>query len=452
LRRGGHVMRGQIPVLIAVALVAGIIMASMAYASLRLASARISTGNASEWRALEDQLDSVILAAIARASPSASQAFLSTFNGTYRDSLIVGSLANRPDESRVNTLWSRYNCNICYGRRGASSPSWVLYNFNDFLCPGNCASNYTSTGFSEELGNFNYSLRLSAGGYSYAVSRAVLSAISNWANALAQLGYYIPLASVNASSSYATSFASYPNGTSISNSSLRVSASVDVYSPWGGYRRLSRYVELGVTAVFDGGLDLYRGVLLPVRVSAYVDLSGTRSWYIVDPSQASLTIYSTELTWLSYLDKGFVDGKTNASRTSLVSSYYYGNGTSLLYFAVPASNKNLWDQALTVINRTVLSCGETWWTYIWWIPISCVCCCCFPPRSATPSGWQNQEYMVVTVAYLWAGLLKVNVAGADLFVGVKIVHKVRFWAWACFSYSPDYVWVLDVDVTGDERT
>ncbi|MEZ0393801.1 MAG: hypothetical protein ABWK00_01965, partial [Desulfurococcaceae archaeon] len=169
-------MRGQIPVLIAVALVAGIIMASMAYASLRLASARISTGNASEWKALEDQLDSVILAAIAGASPSASQAFLSTFNSTYGDYLKVDKLAMRLDESKVNPLWSNYSCDKCYG---ASPPSWILYNFNDFLCPGDCVSNYTSKGFSNEMENFNKSLGNSTGKYSYAVSRAVLSAISN---------------------------------------------------------------------------------------------------------------------------------------------------------------------------------------------------------------------------------------------------------------------------------
>jgi hypothetical protein len=288
-------VRGQLPIIIALVLVASLTVTTIIYTTSTITYTSLTvleTGSAGEWTYITEQLDSILLSALSAASLNASKSFENTYWNLYSDSV------------KEYGSWTR-TCTIvdgCPGTRQGNrciAALWTLYNYDDFRCIGKCDSNYTSPGFSWSMSNYTFALQQAA--YSY-FSRARMVAevmLNNWRDMLASYGYVIYTSSIGGF--YRINIASYGNY-SESTTVMRLNATLDIYSATAGYRRMIRYVEIGYTARFYSGLWSDDGIYLPVYVNAYVDLNGVKAYYIINPDETSLTVYSVMLKRLSFLN------------------------------------------------------------------------------------------------------------------------------------------------------
>jgi len=413
-------VRGQLPIVIALVLVASLTVTTIIYTTSTITYTSLTvleTGSAGEWTYLTEQLDSILLTALSAASPNASRTFETTYWSLYRDSVREGG------------RWTR-TCTIVDGcpgtsRRGRCTASlWTLYNYDDFRCIGKCDSNYTSPGFSWSMSNYTFALQQAAHSYLYRARMVAEAMLNNWRDVLASYGYVIYTSSIGGF--YNITIASYGNY-SESTAVMRLNATLDIYSATAGYRRMIRYVEIGYTARFYSGFWSDDGIYLPVYVNAYVDLNGVKAYYIINPDETSLTVYSVMLRRLSFLN-------TTGGNVTLkpIVSYYYGNGTTLLIFRINATDRNMWNQEGVVWREVVLSHRDYDDTFA-------------PPlTTADPSSKLTR----VTVAFLWAGLLSTRIEGIDLYNGIKIVFKHY-----ANTQPAGYDWLTSVpfNIYGDER-
>jgi hypothetical protein len=388
-------VRGQLPIIIALILVASLTVTTIIYTTSTITYTSLTvleTGSAGEWTYITEQLDSILLSALSAASPNASKSFETTYWNLYSDSVKEGG------------SWTR-TCTIvdgCPGTRQGNQCTatyWTLYNYDDFRCIGKCDSNYTSPGFSWSMSNYTFALQQAAYSYFYRARTVAEVMLNNWRDMLASYGYVVYTSSIGGF--YRINIASYGNY-SESTAVMRLNATLDIYSATAGYRRMIRYVEIGYTARFYSGLWSDDGIYLPVYVNAYVDLNGVKAYYIINPDETSLTVYSVMLKRLSFLN-------TTGGNVTLkpIVSYYYGNGTTLLIFRIIATDRNMWNQEGVVWREVVLSHRDYDDTFA-------------PPLTiADPSSKLTR----VTVAFLWAGLLSTRIEGINLYNGVKIVFK-----------------------------
>jgi hypothetical protein len=388
-------VRGQLPIIIALVLVASLTVTTIIYTTSTITYTSLTvleTGSAGEWTYLTEQLDSILLSALSAASLNASKTFETTYWSLYRDSVREGG------------RWTRTTTieDGCPGtRRGnqCTATLWTLYNYDDFRCIGKCDSTYTSPGFSWSMSNYTFALQQAAHSYFYRARTVAEVMLNNWRDMLASYGYVVYTSSIGGF--YRIDIASYGNY-SESTAVMRLNATLDIYSATAGYRRMIRYVEIGYTARFYSGLWSDDGIYLPVYVNAYVDLNGVKAYYIINPDETSLTVYSVMLKRLSFLNTT----RGNVTLKPIV-SYYYGNGTTLLIFRINATDRNMWNQEGVVWREVVLSHRDYDDTFA-------------PPLTiANPSSKLTR----VTVAFLWAGLLSTRIEGIDLYNGVKIVFK-----------------------------
>jgi hypothetical protein len=414
-------VRGQLPIIIALVLVASLTVTTVIYTTSTITYTSLTvleTESAGEWTYLTEQLDSILLSALSAASPNASRSFETAYWSLYRDSVREGG------------RWTR-TCRIvdgCPGRRRwlfwCEATLWTLYNYDDFRCIGKCDSNYTSPGFSWSMSNYTFALQQAAHSYFYRARAVAEVMLNNWRDVLASYGYIIYTSSIGGF--YSINIASYGNY-SESTAVIRLNATLDIYSATAGYRRMIRYVEIGYTARFYSGFWSDDGIYLPVYVNAYVDLNGVKAYYIINPNETSLTVYSVMLKRLSFLS-------TNGGNVTLkpIVSYYYGNGTTLLIFRISATDRNMWNQEGVVWREVVLSHRDHDDT--------------FPPplTIANPCSRLTR----VTVAFLWAGLLSTRIEGANLYNGVKIVFKHYA---NTQPVGGDWLTSVPFNIYGDER-
>ncbi|MFZ8790804.1 MAG: hypothetical protein ACO2OS_00770 [Thermosphaera aggregans] len=414
-------MKGQLPIIIALVLVASLTVTTIIYTTSTITHTSLTvleTGSAGEWTYLTEQLDGILLSALSAASPNASRSFETTYWSLYRDSVIeYGSWTRTTiiEDGCPRIRWGIF----------CTATLWTLYNYDDFRCIGKCDSNYTSPGFSWSMSNYTFALQQAAHSYFYRARMVAEVMLNNWRDVLASYGYVIYTSSIGGF--YRIDIASYGNY-SESSAVMRLNATLDIYSATAGYRRMIRYVEVGYTARFYSGLWSDDGIYLPVYVNAYVDLNGVKAYYIINPDETSLTVYSVMLKRLTFLN-------TTGGNVTLkpIVSYYYGNGTTLLIFRIDAIDRNMWNQEGVVWRNVVLSHRDYDDTFS-------------PPFTiADPSSKLRR----VTVAFLWAGLLSTRIEGINLYNGVKIVFKhyanTRPGGW--------YDWLDSVpfNIYGDER-
>ena len=390
-------MRGQLPIIIALVLVASLTVTIIIYTTSTITYTSLTvleTDSAGEWTYLTEQLDSILLNALSAASPNASKSFETTYWNLYSDSVKEYGSWTRTCEIEDNEGCPQF-------RQGnqCTASYWTLYNYDDFRCIGKCDSNYTSPGFSWSMSNYTFALQQAAHSYFYRARTAAEVMLNNWRDMLASYGHVIYASIIGGF--YRINIASYGNY-SESTAMMRLNATLDIYSAIAGYRRIIRYVEVGYAARFYSGFWSDDGIYLPVYVNAYVDLNGVRAYYIINPNETSLTVYSVMLKRLTFLN-------TTGGNVTLkpIVSYYYGNGTTLLIFRINATDRNMWNQEEVVWRNVVLSHRDYDDTFA-------------PPNiTANPSSKLRR----VTVAFLWAGLLSTRIEGINLYNGVKIVFK-----------------------------
>lgn len=410
-------MRGQLPIIIALVLVASLTVTTIIYTTSTITYTSLTvleTGSTGEWTYITDQLDSILLSALSAASPNASRSFESTYWSLYTDSVKEGG------------SWTRNCTNVdgCPTSKGnwCTATYWTRYNYDDFRCIGKCDSNYTSPGFNWALSNYTFALQQAAYSYFYRARVVAEVMLNNWRDMMVSYGYVIYTSNIGGF--YRINIASYGNY-SESTTVMRLNATLDIYSATAGYRRMIRYVEIGYTARFYSGLWSDDGIYLPVYVNAYVDLNGVKAYYIINPDETSLTVYSVMLKRLSFLN-------TTGGNVTLkpIVSYYYGNGTTLLIFRIDATDRNMWNQEGVVWREVVLSHRDYDDTFA-------------PPLTTTDP---SSKLTRVTVAFLWAGLLSTRIEGINLYNGVKIVFK----HYANTAYG-DWLDSVPFDIYGDER-
>ncbi len=412
-------MKAQLPIIIALVLVASLTVTTIIYTTSTITYTSLTvleTGSSGEWTYITDQLDSILLSALSAASQNASKGFESTYWNLYSD--VVKEYGS----------WTR-TCTIVDGcpgpstdRRKCTATLWTLYNYDDFRCIGKCDSNYTSPGFNWSMSNYTFSLQQAAYSYFFRAARIAEITLNNWRDMMASYGYVIYTSSIGGF--YRIEVASYGNF-SESKATLRLNATLDIYSATAGYRRMIRYVEIGYSARFYTGFWSDDGIYLPVYVNAYVDLNGIKAHYIVNPSETYLTLYSVMLKRLSFLNTT----QGNITMRPIV-SYYYGNGTTLLIFKINSTDSNMWNQEAVVWRNVVLSHRDYDDTFA-------------PPYTITDPSSKLER---VTVAFLWAGLLTTRIEGVNLYNGVKIVFK----HYANTAYG-DWLDSVPFNIYGDER-
>jgi len=419
-------MKAEMPIVIALALVLSLIIATIYYTTSTLTYISASAGSEQRmWSMLGDELDSIILATLSRFGNQSSTLFYSTFWSNYKEAFY-----NLPPLLRRNPLAYREGCN--------RTMTWsIVYNYDDYKCFGLWESNYTSPGFNKSLSSFLNAVNLSSQNVANNLSSSLYNALLNWANIMSRLGYVVYSNGIGVNVTYTTLITSdAATGASYSRASLHIDVFVDVYNPYLGYKRITRFIEIGFNATFQQGYWKYDGLYLPVYVSAYVNLNGVVSNYIVNPSTTTLTIYSGSLRLLNFTS-------TSNGNVTLqpVASYYYGNGTTYLVYRIPINQSYQWPwrQEEVVWSNLILS--------------SAYCDDSYPPpyNLSNPDPEDPDLDMArraVTVAYLWAGLLNVDINGFNLTNGLKIVFK-----YYANTMPPSWDWVDSVpfDLYGDER-
>lgn len=433
-------MRAQIPIIIAAVMLLALTVTTIYYTTSTLTYTGVVKYESTEsvtWGSLSDQVLSILISSLAAASTNASNRFTNTY--WSRGSLdAVQDLSPIPRTCNLAGGESSGSCYSCGGsynrRRNTCTITLNPYNYDDFVCIGLCNANYVSRGISWAMGNWTSALNDATVSYTSALGEAISSSISKWSSIISSYGFTVYNRDINIS--YTINVSSSPGGyassCSTSTAKLRVSLSLDVFSVTMGYRRVNYYIEAGYNATFCMGLWLYDGILLPVYVSAYLDLNGDRSTYIASPEQVMLVLNSTVLKRLSFLD-------TSNGNVALkpYASYYMSNGTVLLYFKIPAKDTNTWNQEVVVWRDLVLSCAYCDDTFRPLTSINTIDTRRNPCGTTTPS---------VTLAYLIPGIVMVNINGLDVFNGVKIILK----HYVNTSYG-DWLDSIPFDFYGDER-
>ncbi len=430
-------MKGEMPVVVALALVLSLILATIYYSTSTLNYVSIPSGSEqAAWSVVGDEIDSIILATLARLSGNASSLFASTFWGNYTEYFSYqSSLVRFNSRARYESYYDPASDRIL---RCPTSMRWdVVYNYDDYVCYGLCQSNYTSRGFNQSFTRFYNAVNLSAQSVSALLASSLYTTVRNWAGLMNNLGYTVYPSGIIVNASYAATIASdSTTGSSYSRVALRVNVTVDVYNPYLGYKRITRWLEIGYTAVFQQGYWKYDGLYIPVYVTAYVNFNGAPSSYIVNPNSTRLTVYSGSLA-LMY----FAQTSRGNITMSPVAAYYYGNGTTYLVFRIPISPSYYWPwlQEVAVWRYLVLS--------------SAYCDDSYPPpySLSLPDPQKPALDMLrrkVTVAFLWAGLLGVEIYGFNLLTGLKLVFK--YYA-NTIPPSGDWVDSVPFDLFGDER-
>jgi len=437
-------VRAQIPIIIAAVLLLALTVTTIYYTTSTLTYTGVVKYESTEsvtWGSLSDQVLSILISSLAAANTNASNRFTNTYwsRGSL-DAVQESSVSRQRICPYKSTLDGRPPgpCSSCGGSYDSKQKTCTidlnLYNYDDFVCIGLCNANYTSRGISWAIGNWTSALNDSTVSYTSALREAISSSISKWSSIISSYGFTVYNRDVNIS--YTINVSSSPGGyassCSTSTAKLRVSLSLDVFSVTMGYRRVNYYIEAGYNATFCMGLWLYDGILLPVYVSAYLDLNGDRSTYIVSPEQVMLVLNSTVLKRLSFLN-------TSNGNVALkpYASYYMSNGTVLLYFKIPAKDTNTWNQEVVVWRDLVLSCAYCDDTFQPLTSINTIDTRRNPCGDTTPS---------VTLAYLIPGIIRVNINGLDVFNGVKIILK----HYVNTNYG-DWLDSIPFDFYGDER-
>lgn len=422
-------MRSQIPIVIAAILLLALAVSTIYYTTSMLtytSVVRFEQEDTSQWSYIEDQITSIILSSLASAGVNASQGFKSNYWSSYKDSVVETG-----PWQRTCNLINKENCAACGTPSGRNSctASWISYNYDDFRCPGLCGNNYTSGGINWALANYTDTLMNSAQVYAGLLRQIVSAHLDNWARTMNRNGLSIYTKSINVSYNITVTSkpGDYNTSCSISQSKLRISVSLDAYSIYAGYRRIDRYVEIAYNATFCMGLWSNDGMILPVYLTAYVDLNGQKGVYIIGPDKTSLTIYSVMLKRLYFLNT--INGNITLKPYA---SYYINNGTVLLYFKIPAKITDFWKQEEIIWNTTVLSCAY--------------CDDTFPPPFTTKDNKCKQSLTKVTVAFLLAGLIETNINGLTVFNGLKIILK----HYANTAYN-DWLDSIPFDLYGDEK-
>jgi hypothetical protein len=424
-------MKAEMPIVIALALVLSLIIATIYYTTSTLTYISASTGMEERmWSTLGDEVDSIILATLSRLGNQSSTLFYTTFWSNYKEAF---NFSTRP-----LVRWFQPGVVIDPSENCPDYMVWdIVYNYDDYKCFGLCESNYSSFGFNKSLSSFLNAVNLSSQMVANNLSSNLYNALLNWANIMSRLGYVVYSNGIGVNVTYNTVITSDgTTGASYSWASLHIDLFVDVYNPYLGYKRLTRFIEIGFNATFQQGYWKYDGLYLPVYVSAYVNLNGVVSNYIVNPSTTTLTVYSGSLRLLNFTS-------TSNGNITLqpVASYYYGNGTTYLVYRIPINQSYQWPwlQEVVVWSNLVLS--------------SAYCDDSYPPPYNLTKPDPKNAYLDmlrrrVTVAYLWAGLLNVDINGFNLTNGLKIVFK-----YYANTIPPGWDWVDSVpfDLYGDER-
>jgi len=482
-------VKAQLPIIVAVVMLTLLIGTTLFYITSTLTyttNIRLQEQKEAVWRALDEQLTSIIVSAIANANTTAYIDFMNDMNGwnkfigIYNDinqkvpaggaytrvcnvsmDWIVGNNCKLIESTRQGiTREDKYNCTYCiatcyYWRVvwnqwiligcNCSTTYYTDYDYGKFVCPGECGSNYNGPGVNEAFqwfkGNLTYILGTT---YANSIARAVYSSLQNWGQIMENSGLGVTIIPYFPDVTYSVSFESDPSiPYSRFINRLRINVSVDVFSVEAGYKRFDKYVEYGFNATFYRGRMINDSFILPVYIDAYVDLNGQRSNYIVDPSRVGLRLYSRMLERINLIQGLGKIGDTPYADAVLYASYYYGNGTTLVLFKIPTNIDTYRNWNTTVISRIInatVFCPNVSQDDVF-----------KPPRtieSNTCCG-SGSCYSDVTLAFLFAGLLSVDINGLTMFSGLKVVWKIY---WNPSYPGRDWYAITLASLYGDERS
>lgn len=436
-------MKTQLPIAVAAVIVVVLIATTLFYTTSTLthiSNIEVQSRRQEVWRLVDQQLNSIIISAIASSNTTAYNNFTSKWLEGMKNFDDINQ-TERPYERKCTPAPNEVCKTPCTRSGNNCACIWpTRYNYTGFVEGGYRTANYTGTGVKDALSRYMDILNNALQVYSIAVAKKVYASLNSWATLMRDAGltvvvypptveYYIGFEG--------NSTVPYSRFTNI----LRVNVSVDVFSVEAGYKRFNKSIEYGFNATFVRGRLIEDSFIIPVYINAYVDINGQRSLYIPDPSRIQLWVYSRMLERLGFVNLTETNGVKYAVGERYA-SYYYGNGTTLILFKIPlASGINAYQDAGSVASKVVNA--------TMFVPSVDLDDTFKPPQNLNES-WCRGVYNDATAAYLFAGLVSVDINGLTMFSGLKIVFKV-YWD-TTPSSGEDWYIIMYASLYGDEKS
>ncbi|MCD6300749.1 MAG: hypothetical protein J7L82_01605, partial [Staphylothermus sp.] len=326
-------MKSVLPLIIAFVLIGMLSIATLYYVTGVITyntNIYMNQAYGTEWRALEEEVRSILLTILRKYSYYAVQQFNTTFMNNYEDE---GFQENPDPESRV----TRKVMVRTDHKKTTIINEYVKYNYGDF------SSTYTYCYVTHDP-NSLYELNLegysaSRNDYLDAIYRASIDAstvlteytytvMNRWIDIREDLGYRIYIIDIN--SYFNTTLASNPYNGSIGTTRMGTNVVLDVYSPWSGYKRVNETVEILFKVIFKEGFRNDTSFYLPIRVYAYISIGNENISYIIDPDNVTTILYSKMFHRMSELE--YIPGNLDKIVLDKIKEYYSGEGETIIYY------------------------------------------------------------------------------------------------------------------------
>jgi len=346
-------MKGLMPLIIALILIAMITLATIHYTTTMVtynaSIAQSTTGNI-EWVALQDELRSMMLTTLRKASQSATLKFIEVFLKEYGDDGFI------EDPNRVITRTYRSGSTTI-------TRSYIYYKYSYFSSttiyantrnPSDLYKLYLK-GYNMSRSDFIDALTKASREASKILMNTSQTMINNWVNIRVQYGYRLHV--VNHTAYYITTLSSNPNDGSIGVSRIGLNLVLDVYSPWSGYKRFNETIEVYLEVRFKQGIKGDTCYYIPLLFKAYVYIGGERTSYILDPDNIVVKLYSKMFhRWgeTVYTPRATPNGLDMVILGN-IAGYYYGDGYTQVYYSFNLRRNRYAFIAYSLIYNTSLS-------------------------------------------------------------------------------------------------
>ncbi|MET1160149.1 MAG: hypothetical protein ABWW65_04230 [Thermoprotei archaeon] len=419
-------MKGVLPIVIALTIVFMLTLATLYYTTTMVSyTAEISMQPAmgSEWNIIREEILSILLTSLRRASQQALQKYIDTFLQEYRD------LGFYEDPSRVitRTYWWRINSYIYY-KYSYFSSTVLTDPYNPDYEKLNEKNLY---GFNLSYTDYIDALRKASSDASVVLTNAVATGVSNWEKYRESLGYGIEV--INLTAYMTTTLESNSINGSIGIGKTGASIVVDVYSPWSGYKRFNETVEVVIEVVFKRAISGDKEYIFPLNIKAYVNMGGYITSYILDPGSLNITIYSNTLHRMSKLK--YYPGNPDYTTLKPIAGYYHGEGINLLYYSLDTvKNLYVFVRDSAIYNMSLSDPYIDWYCWAWVFQV---------PYSEDEPDIELPRH---TMTIFWGALAIANIDGIYAIAPIKIVFGYRY-----MTDVPGYCWVYQDEIVGDEN-
>ncbi|RLG80876.1 MAG: hypothetical protein DRO13_02620 [Thermoprotei archaeon] len=416
-------MKGVIPIVMAMTIVFMLVIATIYYTTMIVtyrAEIALEPVSAAEWSNLGEEIYSILLTSIRESSPYALERFLETFTSYYGDD----GFQEEPDRVILREVREK-------GSKEVNNYTYYRYSYFSSTVLNDLDS-LNLEGFSTSLADYLDALGKASADASRELRARVSQSITRWKRYREELGYQVTIANLTAY--FVVDLETDPVNGSTGYGRIVVSAVVDVYSPWSGYRSFNETVEIIFRVMFKEAVDGGEEVVFPLVIEAYVRMGESTTSYILDPSTITVTLYSNTFHRMS--NAKYTPGQPDRAVLTPVGGYYYGNGTNLLYYALEmARDRYLFVRDSIVYNMSLSDPDFDLEKGI-----------CWAKEFRVPHDEEDTKTKLPrhTMTIFWGGLVTANIDGIYVAAPLSVVYGYRY-----MTDASGYCWVYEDRIVGD---